>query len=43
MQKIWTFRENEAVETDGVDVKSFKASGRFYDDTETISKLLNVK
>ena len=43
MQKIWNFRESEAVETDGIDTKAFKSSGKFYDDTEGLCKLYNIK
>ena len=44
MQKIWTFNFNEYIETDHIDLsKTFKASGKFYDDIETLCKLFNLK
>jgi len=43
MLKIWNFRESEAVETDSIDLKAFKASGKFYDDADTLSKLFGIK
>lgn len=43
MQKIWTFKDNETAETDSVDLKTFKPIGKFYDDVETLTRMLNVK
>ena len=43
MQKIWTFRECEAVETDGIDLKAFKPAGKFYEDAEALCKTFNIK
>ena len=43
MQKIWTFRENEAVETEHTDIKAFKAVGKIFEDTEALSKLFGIK
>jgi hypothetical protein len=44
MKKIWTFKENELCETDLVDIsKTFKASGKFYEDVELLSRLYNIK
>lgn len=43
MQKIWTYKDNEAVETDAIDLKTFKPVGKFYDDIETITRMLNIK
>ena len=43
MQKIWNFRESEAVETDNIDVKGFKPVGKFYEDAEALCKIYNIK
>ena len=43
MQKIWTFKDNENIETDGVDLKAFKPSGKFYEDIEALCRLFNTK
>ena len=43
MQKIWQFKDNDNAETDGVDLKLFKPVGKFYDDIETITRMLNLK
>ena len=43
MQKIWTFRECEAVETEAIDIKGFKPQGKFYEDADTICKLFGIK
>ena len=32
MENIWTFEENQSIETDKVDMKPFKPTGRFFDD-----------
>ena len=32
MESIWTFNDNESVETEKVDLKPFKPTGRFFDD-----------
>ena len=32
MESIWTFEENESLETDKVDMKPFKPTGKFFDD-----------
>ncbi len=43
MQKIWTYKECEAVETDGIDLKGFKPTGKFFEDADLICKLFNIK
>ena len=43
MQKIWTFKDNDQTETDNIDLKTFKPTGKFYDDIELLSKMFNVK
>ncbi|CDW82788.1 UNKNOWN [Stylonychia lemnae] len=43
MQKIWTFKDNENIDTEGVDLKTFKPSGKFYEDVEVLCRLFNTK
>lgn len=43
MNKIWTFKDSEAVDTDSVDLKTFKATGKFYDDIELACKLFGIR
>lgn len=43
MQKIWTFKENDTTETDQIDLKTFKPTGKFYEDVELLAKTFNVK
>ncbi len=43
MKKIWTFKENNGVDTDGIDLKSYKGTGKFFDDVETLCKMFNIK
>lgn len=43
MESIWTFNDNESVETEKVDLKPFKPTGRFFDDILTLTKLFNIK
>ncbi len=43
MQKIWTFKDNDSVETEGIDLKTFKPVGKFFDDVETLCKMFNIK
>lgn len=43
MQKIWTFKDNEYAETDGIDLKTYKPTGKFYDDVETLCRMFNIK
>ena len=40
---MWNFKENEAVETDGIVVKGFKRVGKFYEDVDTLCKTFHVK
>lgn len=42
-QSIWSFKENEAVETDKVDMKPFKPTGKFFDDVQTLAKMFGIK
>lgn len=32
METIWTLDDNEAIETDKIDLKPFKPTGKFFDD-----------
>jgi hypothetical protein len=32
METIWNFKDNESVETEKIDLKPFKPTGRFFDD-----------
>jgi len=43
MEALWTFKDNETIETDKVDLKPFKATGKFFDDVQTLAKLFNVR
>lgn len=43
MNKIWTFKESESVETDAIDLKTFKPTGKFYDDVETLCKMFGSR
>jgi hypothetical protein len=40
---MWNFKENDAVETDAIDVKGFKPTGKFYEDVDSLCKTFNVK
>lgn len=43
MNKIWNFKENEAVECDGIDMKTYKPTGKFYDDVEVLCRMFNLR
>ena len=43
MDTIWTFEENQNVETERVDLKPFKPTGRFFDDVQTLVRLFGIK
>jgi hypothetical protein len=43
MKKIWQFKDNEAAETDAIDMKPYKGTGKFFDDVETLSRMFNIK
>ncbi len=44
MANIWSFAENENVDVMNIDIaKTFKATGKFFDDVETVTKLFGVK
>ena len=42
MVSIWTFEENQNTETDKVDLKPFKPSGKFFDDVQTLVRMFNI-
>lgn len=43
MNKIWTYKESEAAETDQIDLKAFKPTGKFYDDIETLTRVFGIR
>ena len=43
MESIWTFEENEALETDKVDMKPFKPTGKFFEDVQTLVRMFGMK
>ena len=43
MDLIWTYEYNQAIETDKVDLKPFKPTGRFFDDVQTLVRLFGIK
>lgn len=43
MNKIWTFKESESAETDSIDLKTFKPTGKFYEDIDILCKMFGIK
>lgn len=43
MENIWTFEENQRIETDKVDMKPFKPTGRFFDDVQLLVRMFGTK
>lgn len=43
MQKIWAFKDNESADTDSIDLKQYKGTGKFYDDVDTLCRLFSIK
>lgn len=43
MEKIWQFKDNEYVETDKIELKSFKPVGKFFEDVQFLTKHFSVK
>ena len=43
MVSIWTFEENQQIETDKVDLKPFKPTGRFFEDVQTLIRLFGIQ
>jgi hypothetical protein len=43
METIWSFGTNESVETDKIDLKPFKPTGRFFEDVQTLTKIFNIR
>lgn len=39
---IWTFAENNSKNTDDVNLGQYKPTGKFYEDTEAVSKLMGI-
>ena len=40
---IWTFEDNQAIETEKVDLKPFKPTGKFFDDVQTLVRMFGIK
>ena len=43
MENIWTFESNQAIETDKVEMKPFKPTGKFFEDTQTLVRMFGIK
>jgi len=43
MVNIWNYEGNQAIETDKVDLKPFKPSGKFFDDVQTLVRLFGIQ
>ena len=43
MENIWTFEENDGIETEKVDMKPFKPTGRFFEDVQTLTRMFGTK
>ena len=43
MESIWNFEENEALETDKVDMKPFKPTGKFFEDVQLLVRMFGMK
>ena len=43
MESIWNFEENESIETDKVEMKTFKPTGKFFDDVQTLMRMFGTK
>ena len=43
MDLIWTYELNQAIETDKVDLKPFKPTGKFFEDIQTLVRLFGIK
>ena len=43
MESIWNFEENETLETDKVDMKPFKPTGKFFEDVQTLVRMFGMK
>jgi len=43
MENIWTFEENSKVDTEKVDLKPFKPTGRFFEDVQTLVRMFGIK
>jgi len=42
MENIWSYEHNQAIETDKVEMKTFKPQGRFFEDSQTLVKMFGV-
>lgn len=43
MESIWNFEENEVLETDKVDMKPFKPTGKFFEDVQLLVRMFGMK
>lgn len=43
MDTIWTYEDNMAVDTEKADLKPFKATGKFFEDVQTLVRLFGIK
>lgn len=43
MENIWNFADNEGIETDKIEMKSFKPTGKFAEDVQFLLRHFNVK
>ena len=39
---IWNFQENEAIDTEKIDLKTYKPTGKFFIDVQFIVKLFGI-
>jgi hypothetical protein len=42
MENIWTYDHNQEIETEKVEMKTFKPVGRFFEDSQTLVKMFGV-
>ena len=39
---IWNFKENEAIDTEKIDLKTYKPTGKFFTDVQFLVKLFGI-
>ena len=42
MENIWSYEHNQAIETEKVEMKTFKLVGRFFEDSQTLVRMFGV-
>ena len=42
MVSIWNYEENQSTETDKIDLKPFKPTGKFFDDVQTLIRMFGI-